>query len=263
MKLSELKSYIKEMIVNELLETTEQDVEVQKELNKELEKTKDLMDDLVMEEEQLDEMATFYKIKPGMEDAAKKALASEKEKYREGTTLYNTLDALQNKGEIDYKELSKATGKDIATFNNPKSRGVLEKDLADFIDVVGGGKREAGSKEPKEKGTRGRPKSATPAKKKDQKFVTSKLTKSYTTGGEEGPTDKELKDLARSGGKFDKDKLNQLRQQEKTKMVRAWLKGMRDQGIVDDANRVLDKPAYEKEWAIAKPKISAAVAKIR
>ena len=58
-----------------------------------------------------------------------------KEKYREGTALYNTLDTLEKKGEIDYKALSKETGKDVASYNNPKSRGVLEKDLADFIEA--------------------------------------------------------------------------------------------------------------------------------
>ena len=58
---------------------------------------------------------------------------------------------------------------------------------------------------------------------------------------------------------FDKSKLSQLRQQEKTKMIKAWLKGMRDKGIVDDANRILDKDAYTKEWADAKVDIEAKV----
>ena len=77
----------------------------------------------------VNEMATFYKVK-GDKAEAKKAIKQEKEKYREGTALYNTLDTLEKKGEIDYKELSKETGKDVASYNNPKSRGVLEKDLA-------------------------------------------------------------------------------------------------------------------------------------
>ena len=38
-------------------------------------------------------------------------------------------------GEINYKELAKSTGKDMATFNNPKSRDVLEKDLAAFVQA--------------------------------------------------------------------------------------------------------------------------------
>lgn len=88
----------------------------------------------VLREQDLNEMATFYKIK-GDKSAAKKAIAAEKEKYREGTTLYNTLDTLEKKGEIDYKKLSQETGKDVATYNNPKSRGVLEKELADYIEA--------------------------------------------------------------------------------------------------------------------------------
>jgi hypothetical protein len=133
-------------------------------------------DDIVkiVGEEQLDEMATFYKVKPEAGADAKKAIAAAQAKFREGSALYNTLDLLKTKGEVDYKELAKVTGKDIATFNNPKSREVLEKDLAAFIDVAGGGKREAGPKEPKEPGMRGRPKGS---KKPDDSIA-------FTMGGD-------------------------------------------------------------------------------
>ena len=60
-------------------------------------------------------------------------------KFREGSALYNTLDLLKTTGQVDYKELTKVTGKDIATFNNPKSREVLEKELAAFVDIAAGG----------------------------------------------------------------------------------------------------------------------------
>lgn len=89
--------------------------------------------DQLAEDEEINEMATFYKTK-GDKGAAKAALKKAKEKYKVGTALYNTLDTLEKKGEIDYKALSKETGKDVASYNNPKSRGVLEKDLADFIE---------------------------------------------------------------------------------------------------------------------------------
>jgi DNA-binding ferritin-like protein (Dps family) len=149
MKLSELRHAIREMIVSELVEVSADDVKRQQQYNIELEKTKELMDDLVTEED-LYEMATFYKVKPEAGAEAKQAIAKAQEKFREGSALYNTLDLLKTKGEVDYKELAKVTGKDIATYNNPKSREVLEKDLAAFIDVAAGGKREAGPKEPKE-----------------------------------------------------------------------------------------------------------------
>ena len=87
-----------------------------------------------LDEGTLEEMASFYKLTDDSPEA-KAAIAAEKEKYKPGSALYNTLDTLEKTGEIDYKALSKETGKDIATFNNPKSRGVLEKDLAAFIQA--------------------------------------------------------------------------------------------------------------------------------
>jgi hypothetical protein len=151
---------------------------------------------------------------------------------------------------------------------------LFDNQLNKFIDLVKG-EREVGQRgrkasekpegEAKEKGTRGRPKSATPAakKKEDKPKTFSVGKKKYYADDEEGPSDKELKQLARSGGKFDKSKLSQLRQQEKTKMVRAFLKSMQSKGVVDSANRVLDKDAYAKEWAKAKTDIEAKVAAIK
>jgi len=172
MKLSELKLAIREMIVSELTEATfevpaDQVTAIKDKVDK---------DDIVkiVGEEQLDEMATFYKVKPEAGAEAKQAIAKAQAKFREGSALYNTLDLLKTKGEVDYKELAKVTGKDIATYNNPKSREVLEKDLAAFIDVAAGGKREAGPKEPKEPGMRGRPKGS---KKPDDSLA-------YTMGGD-------------------------------------------------------------------------------
>ena len=87
-----------------------------------------------MEEGTLEEMASFYKVADDSPEALA-SIAAAKEKYKPGTTLYNTLDTLEKTGEIDYKELAKSTGKDMATFNNPKSRDVLEKDLAAFVQA--------------------------------------------------------------------------------------------------------------------------------
>jgi hypothetical protein len=87
-----------------------------------------------LDEGTLEEMASFYKVADDSPEA-KAAIAAAKEKYKPGTTLYNTLDTLEKTGEIDYKELAKSTGKDMATFNNPKSRDVLEKDLAAFVQA--------------------------------------------------------------------------------------------------------------------------------
>lgn len=91
-------------------------------------------DDMDLDEGTLKEMASFYKLTDNSPEA-KAAIVAAKEKFKPGTTLYNTLDTLEKAGEIDYKELAKQTGKDMATFNNPKSREVLEKELAAFIQA--------------------------------------------------------------------------------------------------------------------------------
>ena len=94
----------------------------------------DLEENDLEENEVLDEMASFYKVTDDSPEA-KEAIAAKKAKFRPGSAIYNTLDALEKEGEVDYKALAKETGKDIATWNNPKSREVLEKDLAQYIAV--------------------------------------------------------------------------------------------------------------------------------
>ena len=168
MKLSELKNTIREMIVNELtsyagpeaVPSLQQDPNYQKSKDKEslIKTLKSGGTVNLQEDEALNEMATFYKVKDEVKDEAKKAIEVAQAKFREGSALYNTLDLLKTKGEVDYKELASVTGKDIATFNNPKSREVLEKDLAAFIDIAAGKKGAAGPKEPREPGVKGRPK---------------------------------------------------------------------------------------------------------
>jgi len=154
------------------------------------------------ENEMLDEMATFYKIKPGMEDQAKEAIKAYKDsKTKPGTNFNKTLDSLITTGEADYIKFKKATispenpqGKDVATWNNPVTRGVLEKDgpLAQFLD--------AGSS-PDSAGKTGRPKSekgeetAAPAAPKAPKADTIKITTAkVTTPSPDRDIAKEIKD---------------------------------------------------------------------
>jgi hypothetical protein len=160
MKLSKLKNIIREMIVSELNEVDMGQVTTD-DSTKAAELAKKGVNVIIPEDEALNEMATFYKVKDEVKDEAKKAIETAQAKFREGSALYNTLDLLKTKGEVDYKELVSATGKDIATFNNPKSREVLEKDLAAFIDIAAGKKGAAGPKEPREPGVKGRPKGST------------------------------------------------------------------------------------------------------
>ena len=217
----------------------------------------DTVSEGMVNEMAVNEMATFYKVK-GDKAEAKKAIKQEKEKYKEGSALYNTLDTLEKKGEIDYKELAKKTGKDVATYNNPKSRGVLEKDLADFIeaDKVKRGPKADPNKPKKEK------KSKKSTASKDKKSSVSKLEKKYYVDAEDGgPTDKELRDLAKSG--LGDERLTNLQNQERRKMLKAALKDLQKKGIIDKSNKILDREAYDKEFAKIKVDIADKVKKIK
>ena len=217
----------------------------------------DTVSEGMVNEMAVNEMATFYKVK-GDKAEAKKAIKQEKEKYKEGSALYNTLDTLEKKGEIDYKELAKKTGKDVATYNNPKSRGVLEKDLADFIeaDKVKRGPKADPNKPKKEK------KSKKGTASKDKKSSVSKLEKKYYVDAEDGgPTDKELRDLAKSG--LGDERLTNLQNQERRKMLKAALKDLQKKGIIDKSNKILDREAYDKEFAKIKVDIADKVKKIK
>ena len=174
------------------------------------------------------------------------------------------------------KDIRKAikTDDDVQAALGPDD-DLFDNQLNKFIDLVKG-EREVGQrgrkadpnkpeKEKKEGGMRGRPKSATPAKKKDEKVKTFSMTKKYYSDSEdqEGPSDLELRKLAKAGGKVEKGKAAQLRAQEKAKLVKAFLKDMRDAGIVDNANRVLDKDKYATEWSKAKIEIEDKISKLK
>ncbi len=139
------------------------------------------------ESEMLDEMATFYKIKPGMEDQAKEVIATLKAKLRPGTNFYNTLNSLETAGEVDYQKLAKEQGKDVATWNNPTTRGVLEKDgpLAQFLDA-GSSPSAVRTGRPKgeETATPETPKASTKPKEDKIKITTPKTS---STSAEKSP----------------------------------------------------------------------------
>jgi hypothetical protein len=255
MKISELKSAIREMIVSELNEA-----EFQSKSN-EVDKIKDRLKPgdtvkVVAEDESLMEMA---KIAGDLKAAIEKVIAKNKDAEKKDVRKAIKAD----------DDVQSALGPDDDLFDNQLNK---------FIDLVRG-EREVGqrgrkadpnkpAKEPKEPGMRGRPKSATPkmsasAKKASQKTFKMGDERKYYADDKEGPSDSELRTLAKSGGKVEKSKISQLKQQEKTKMVKAFLKGLRDKGIVDNANRVLDKEKYASEWAKAKPSIDDAIAKLK
>jgi hypothetical protein len=184
MKISELKSAIREMIVSELNEVNKEELDLQKDYNTELEKTAELSKELgLTEDEALMEMA---KIAGDLKVAIEKVI----EKNKDG----------------EKKDIRKAIKTDDDVQAALGDEDLFDNQLNKFIDLVKG-EREVGQRgrkasekpegEPKEKGTRGRPKSATPAakKKEDKPKTFSVGKKKYYAGGEdeEGPSDKELK----------------------------------------------------------------------
>ena len=253
MKISELKEAIREMIVNELNEAETGQVSTDDPAKAEMLAKKGVNVELT-EDEALMEMA---KIAGDLKIAIEKVI----EKNKDG----------------EKKDIRKAikTDDDVQAALGPDD-DLFDNQLNKFIDLVRG-EREVGQRgrkasekpegETKEKGTRGRPKSATPAvKKKEEKMKTFSMgDKKYYAGGEdeEGPSDLELRKLAKAGGKVEKGKAAQLRAQEKAKLVKAFLKDMRDAGIVDNANRVLDKDKYSTEWSKAKIEIEDKVSKLK
>jgi hypothetical protein len=148
---------------------------------------------------------------------------------------------------------------------------LYDNQLNKFIDLKKG-RREVGTRgrkadpnkpSPEKKegtGQRGRPKG--PEKKKDSKASTFKLSKSYTATDSDEPTDLELRKLARSADPITGSQTQQLRKQEARKMWRAWAREMEKKGIVDSANRILDKAKYEEERAKKAPEIKVAIDKL-
>jgi len=254
MKISELKSAIREMIIGEL-----EGAEFQSKAG-EVDKLKDRLKPgdkvtVVAEDEALMEMAKIVgDLKVAIEKVIEKNKDGEKKDIRKAIKADDDVQA--------------ALGPDDDLFDNQLNK---------FIDLVKG-EREVGQrgrksdpnkpeKEKKEGGMRGRPKSATPAaKKKEPKMKTFSMgDKKYYAGGEdeEGPSDLELRKLAKAGGKVEKGKAAQLRAQEKAKLVKAFLKDMRDAGVVDNANRVIDKDKYAGAWSKAKIEIEDKVSNLR
>ena len=254
MRISELKKAIREMIVGELNEVEFQSKSGELDDVKARVKPGDTIK-VVAEDEALNEMAKIAgDLKVAIEKVIEKNKDGEKKDIRKAIKTDDKVQA--------------ALGPDDDLFDNQLNK---------FIDLVKG-EREVGqrgrkadptkpAKEPKEPGMRGRPKSATPTvKKKEEKMKTFSMgDKKYYAGGEDedGPSDSELRKLAGSGGKLEKGKAAQLRAQEKTKLVKSFLKDMRDAGIVDNANRVLDKDKYATEWSKAKIEIEDKVSKLK
>jgi len=183
MKKSELKKYIREIIISEV---TMVGAKTDPSEAPEIARTERIGIDTVksaiaqakktgasvgVAESLVQEMATFYKVKDkaGFKKALNKYKELKGDKY-DKNALGQLLVALDKEGEVDIKTLAKEKGKDTATWNNPNTRAALEKEGGEFTDYVEAGKGEKEKKEepkPKKK-EEPKKKEAPKSKKKDK-----------------------------------------------------------------------------------------------
>ena len=246
MKISELKKHIEDNIVEILSET---DPKAQKQVDDKiqqdpsyLKKIKDATakaekgdsTDLAMAmaglkeaEVALMEMASFYKVKDkaGFKSALAKYKDAKGDKFDKGA-LGKLLSTLDKDGEVDLKSLSKETGKDIATYNNPQTRGALEKEGGEFTDYLEAGKGEKAPKEkaedkpkaePKKAEKKAEPKKEKPAPKKEEPKKAEKAEdEDEDSTDEKAPSEAELKKIDKE---FNTDKFaKKLSDEEKAKL---------------------------------------------
>ena len=155
MKKSELKQYIKEIIISELTMVgpqtpTDEVPSIAKSertspstVRDAIKQAKQTQTSVGVAESLLKEMASFYKVKD--KEGFKKALKKYKELKGDNldkNALGQLLAALDKDGEVDIKALAKEKGKDTATWNNPKTRGALEAEEGEFTDYIETGKGE-------------------------------------------------------------------------------------------------------------------------
>jgi len=174
--------------------------------------------------------------------------------------------------DLETLPLKKAIKVDAAVIAALGDSSIYDKQLGTFIaktknpDQAETRGRKADPNKPKKEttGKRGRPRSAnTPEKSKEKSLTTFSMggeKKYYTDSeGDEGPSDAELRKLARSGDKVSKYNKQELQRQERTTLVKTWLKDMKSQGIVDNANRIADREKYDIEWNKVKDEINSKV----
>jgi len=242
MKISELKSTIEEFIVEVLSETTNAIVttkagQIITPISSELNKLKSDSNvtsirttggqKIKEAEEALMEMASFYKVKDkaGFKSALAKYKDAKGDKFDKGA-LGKLLSTLDKDGEVDLKALSKETGKDIATYNNPQTRGALEKEGGEFTDYLEAGKGEKAPKEkaedkpkaePKKAEKKTEPKKEKPAPKKEEPKKAEKAEdEDEDSTDEKAPSEAELKKIDKE---FNTDKFaKKLSDEEKAKL---------------------------------------------
>lgn len=210
-------------------------------------------------EEALMEMASFYKVKDkaGFKSALAKYKEAKGDKFDKGA-LGKLLSTLDKEGEVDLKALSKETGKDIATYNNPQTRGALEKEGGEFTDYLEAGKGEKAPKEkaedkpkaePKKAEKKAEPKKEKPAPKKEEPKKAEKEEDEDDSTDEKAPSEAELKKIDKEfkSDKFaktlspeEKEKLDKLESGIKKKLANPT------QDNIAIVKQLINKPEIKK-----------------
>lgn len=174
--------------------------------------------------------------------------------------------------DADITSLKKTIQSDEAVLKALAGGKLHDTQLAKFISAIKG-EREIGKRGPKVDPNKPKPEPKSPKKAIDPRNKKTKLTTSkidgrkyYSKGedDEEGPTDLELRKLAKSGGgKLEKTKISLLQQQERTKLIKDFLAGLKKFGIIDNANRIVDREKYDKAWEVEKEFIRRKVEKLK
>jgi hypothetical protein len=187
--------------------------------------------------------------------------------------LKSTIDKVMDSNpEADITSLKKTIQSDEAVLKALAGSKLHDTQLAKFISATKG-EREIGKRGPKVDPNKPKPEPKAPKKAVDPRNKKTKLTTSkidgrkyYSKGedDEEGPSDLELRKLAKSGGgKIEKSKISLLQQQERTKLIKDFLAGLKKFGIIDNANRIIDKEKYDKAWEVEKEAIRKQVEKLK
>ena len=299
MKKSELQNYIRENIISTLSEDTEAEIAATKELTsavKDLEAAKKEagIEEVNILESDYDQIIGSIAIGISkLQNYVNSTSDDEaKELFSQFDSAWSNLDnymayGSMNEEMLDINEMAKISGdlkssiEKVINDNKDLEKLPLKKKIkadADVISALGDGtlhdnqlnkfiavtkgEVEVSKRSKKSNSsTSKKSKSPNPAKK-DSSLSTSTLggKKYYSKKGEdtEGPSDGELRKLAKSGGNMSK----QIQQQEKSKLIKTFLKDMKDNNIVDSANRVVDKEKYDAAWSKAKPEIELKVKSI-
>jgi|TARA_R110000787_G_scaffold5754_1_gene20672 hypothetical protein len=164
----------------------------------------------IVSRDDINEAPTVYNMPAGGdEEAFKGAMAGAKEKQKEGTAMYKILDTLEDKMKVNFNDWAEETGKDKATWNNPKSREILMKDLGDFLEWDQGKRgRKADPNKPakvkKDKATTKAEKSDKANDESDVEFSVLDKTVTSTKDSSEKDIEKKKKKVSKSVNKTKK-----------------------------------------------------------